>query len=76
MTEDVIAAPSSGRREQVLVLMKGHPGTGKSTLAQCLCRLLEWPLIDKDATRDCLALSDLERQVPQVPGGAAEAWEL
>jgi predicted kinase len=32
--------------------MKGHPGTGKSTLAQALARRLQWPLIDKDDAKD------------------------
>lgn len=38
----------------VLVLFKGHPGVGKSTLARAVCRQLGWPLIDKDDARDCL----------------------
>ncbi len=35
-----------------LILFKGHPGTGKSTLAQALARRLRWPLIDKDDVKD------------------------
>jgi predicted kinase len=35
-----------------LVLMKGHPGTGKSTIARELGRTLIWPVIDKDDVRD------------------------
>jgi predicted kinase len=35
-----------------LLLMKGHPATGKSTLAQGLARRLRWPLIDKDDVKD------------------------
>jgi predicted kinase len=38
----------------VLVLMKGHPGAGKSTLARCLSESTKWPLIDKDDCRDAL----------------------
>ncbi|KAF9686990.1 hypothetical protein SADUNF_Sadunf02G0047400 [Salix dunnii] len=33
--------------------MKGHPGTGKSTLASSLASSLKIPLIDKDDVRDC-----------------------
>lgn len=32
--------------------MKGHPATGKSTLARALARHLGWPLIDKDDVKD------------------------
>ncbi len=35
-----------------LVLMKGFPATGKSTLARGLSRKLGWPLIDKDDVKD------------------------
>jgi len=35
-----------------LVAMKGHPATGKSTLATVLARLLKWPLLDKDDIKD------------------------
>ncbi|XVE86211.1 hypothetical protein DITRI_Ditri18aG0017600 [Diplodiscus trichospermus] len=32
--------------------MKGHPGTGKSTLAHALSSALKFPLLDKDDIRD------------------------
>lgn len=35
-----------------LIAMKGHPATGKSTLAYTLARALQWPLIDKDDIKD------------------------
>jgi predicted kinase len=37
-----------------LLLFKGHPGTGKSTLANALAQRLHWPLIDKDDIKDHL----------------------
>ncbi|KAK9156293.1 hypothetical protein Sjap_003773 [Stephania japonica] len=38
--------------EQVLVAMKGHPGTGKSTLARAIAKALKVPLLDKDDISD------------------------
>lgn len=32
--------------------MKGHPATGKSTLAGALARRFAWPLLDKDDIKD------------------------
>lgn len=43
---------SAPARKQTLLLFKGHPGTGKSTLAAALARHLAWPLIDKDDIKD------------------------
>ena len=44
---------------EMLILFKGHPGVGKSTVAQALALRLRCPLIDKDDARDCLSsLSD------------------
>ena len=37
-----------------LLLMKGHPATGKSSLARALARRLRWPLVDKDDAKDHL----------------------
>lgn len=37
---------------QTLLLLKGHPATGKSSLAQALARRLGWPLVDKDDVKD------------------------
>ena len=39
----------------VLLMLKGHPGCGKSTLAAQLARCLSWTLVDKDDARDCLS---------------------
>lgn len=38
----------------LLLLLKGPPGIGKSTLARALSTRLRWPLIDKDDVRDLL----------------------
>lgn len=48
--------------QQVLLLMKGHPATGKSALAHCLARQLHWPLVDKDDARNCFQLPELLQQ--------------
>jgi predicted kinase len=52
---------------QTLLLLKGHPATGKSTLAVALARRLAWPLIDKDAIKD---------HTYQLPQGNVLAYEI
>lgn len=42
-------------KTKMIIAMKGHPGTGKSTLAQSLSSLLKIPLVDKDDVKDCAA---------------------
>ncbi|PIN09065.1 2',3'-cyclic-nucleotide 3'-phosphodiesterase [Handroanthus impetiginosus] len=42
-----------GETKPILIAMKGHPGTGKSTLANAITKALKYPLIDKDHFRDC-----------------------
>lgn len=37
----------------VVVAMKGHPGSGKSTVARAIASALRCPLLDKDDVRDC-----------------------
>lgn len=38
----------------MLLLMKGHPATGKSQVALALARRLAWPLLDKDDFKDLI----------------------
>jgi predicted kinase len=52
---------------QTLLLLKGHPATGKSTLAVALARRLAWPLIDKDAIKD---------HTYQLPQGNVLAYQI
>ncbi|KAL6983219.1 hypothetical protein U1Q18_016610 [Sarracenia purpurea var. burkii] len=49
----------------LIIAMKGHPGTGKSTVAHSLASALRCPLIDKDDVRDCT--STLQLPTPTVP---------
>ncbi|XP_062189094.1 uncharacterized protein LOC133892378 [Phragmites australis] len=49
MGEEQSAAPAPA----VVVAMKGHPGSGKSTAARAIAAALRCPLLDKDDVRDC-----------------------
>jgi len=46
-----------------LVVLKGLPGSGKSTIGRVLSKQLRWPLIDKDDARDLF-----ENQTPRTGG--------
>ena len=46
-----------------LVMLKGFPGSGKSTLGRALSRQLDWPIIDKDDVKDMFS-----EQVPDAGG--------
>jgi predicted kinase len=43
-----------------LVLMAGLPGVGKSTLARCLGRELQWLVVDKDAYKAVLVKQGMD----------------
>lgn len=40
-------------KSKLLIVMKGHPGCGKSTVSRALARALRCPVVDKDDVRDC-----------------------
>ena len=46
-----------------LLMLKGFPGSGKSTLGRALSRQLQWPLLDKDDVKDMFS-----EQVPDADG--------
>ncbi len=46
-----------------LIMFKGFPGSGKSTLSRALSRQLNWPVIDKDDVKDMFG-----EQVPDAGG--------
>ncbi len=54
-----------------LVLMAGMPGSGKSSLALALGRLLNWPVVDKDTLKSTL----LRAHIPDDVSGPT-AYEL
>lgn len=58
----------------LLIAMKGHPGTGKSTLARRLAAALRSPLLDKDDVRDCTL--PLQQSSPDSSTAAAMLNDL
>lgn len=50
----------------VIIAMKGHPGTGKSTLAKSIASSLKIPLIDKDDIKDCITTPLLQTTPPSL----------
>eukprot|EP01018_Ginkgo_biloba_P027121 Gb_40627 [translate_table: standard] len=60
-----------------VVAMKGHPGCGKSTIAQYLAKSLRWPLVDKDDVRDCtLPIEDFMSSITQNSSSSSLLNEL
>ena len=55
--------------KQVLVLLKGHPGCGKSTFGKAVASRMRWPLVDKDDARDALQAAIVEPHQPPTNKG-------
>ena len=60
---------SHHRPTPVLLLLKGHPGCGKSTLAKLIASEWRFTLSDKDDSRDCLKAAEDQQ-------GPAGEWDL
>jgi predicted kinase len=58
----------------IIILIKGQPGSGKSTLSKALATKLQWPLIDKDDARDTLQL--VAPTAPQLLDWNSLSYEL
>ncbi|GHO91274.1 hypothetical protein KSF_013220 [Reticulibacter mediterranei] len=50
--------------ENTLIVMRGYPGTGKSTIARALARTLQAPLLDRDIIRQMAV--DLLGEQPEI----------
>ena len=61
--------PASHASPPLLLLMKGHPASGKSRLARLIAASFKMALSDKDDSRDCFHAA--EEQF-----GSAAAWDL
>ncbi|KAH6779320.1 hypothetical protein C2S52_010557 [Perilla frutescens var. hirtella] len=57
------------RERAMVIAMKGHPGTGKSTVAHATAKSLKWPLVDKDHFRD--ATSAIQQALIETSPAAA-----
>ncbi|GAC1654121.1 MAG: ATP-binding protein [Ktedonobacteraceae bacterium] len=51
-----------------LLMLKGFPGSGKSTIGRGLSKKLVWPLIDKDDIKDMFS--------EQIPGADGLAYDV
>lgn len=51
-----MAQKAEQRSRQTILLLKGLPCCGKSTLADTVSQATGWPVIDKDDGRDCLSM--------------------
>lgn len=59
-----------------LVLFKGHPGCGKSSVAEALAQRLLWPLVDKDHFSDALHYFQKSRLETPVPSANDYAYAV
>ncbi len=62
------ATTDSAPARPILLLMAGHPGAGKSTLALAIGCALGWPVLDKDTLKSTLLQSE-----PALPGSVQGA---
>lgn len=55
----------------MIIAMKGHPGTGKSTVAESIAKALKFPLLDKDDVRDSTLSLQRSLHLATSPGTAS-----
>jgi adenylate kinase len=77
IADDVLHRLRMRCRRECVVVISGVPGTGKSTVAARLSRLLGWELVNLSETAIKLGLileEDKERNTYVVDEGAVRAW--
>ncbi|THG04945.1 hypothetical protein TEA_012167 [Camellia sinensis var. sinensis] len=64
------------RKLKLIIAMKGHPCTGKTTMAQKLAKALNCPLLADDDVRRCIAQKDLPPPPPTTTTTTTETERL